>query len=261
MKRIWRKESKMGGNVAVTIREENGKEHRMCRWTNTLPWFINNIKLLNKDQIHLQKYLETWYNMREDYEKHKEKENFEQNMTPVYAPYPFLAPQDYGLVIIDMQKNHILSYQDYTIIGEIDAVQVRLDMDSIGRGGKTREMLAFYSEGNMLLLSAVRLRELYKDGRINGAIDYLKNERFDISRKSLDEIARLVESNINIAFEIDMSPYQVIRYKEHDTEEAQKMRADIKNLGFNLSSEEESIWDEWIVQSNPTIQETERRGE
>jgi hypothetical protein len=33
----------MGGAIGFTLREENGKEHRMCRWTNMMPWAVNHI--------------------------------------------------------------------------------------------------------------------------------------------------------------------------------------------------------------------------
>jgi len=43
----------MGGSLAVTLREPDGTEHRMCRWMNMLPAFINNLKLVEQDQTHV----------------------------------------------------------------------------------------------------------------------------------------------------------------------------------------------------------------
>src|SRR3989344_333452 len=109
----------MGGSIGITVREENGKEHRMCRWTNTLPWLITNIRLLNKDPAHIGGYLQRWDEMVEDFKKHSGDKKFEYPMTPVYAPYPFLAPHGYGLVVVDLQQNHILTSQGYTELGSI----------------------------------------------------------------------------------------------------------------------------------------------
>ena len=44
----------MGGSIGVLIREEDGTEHKMCRWTNELPHFINNIKLIESVKINFE---------------------------------------------------------------------------------------------------------------------------------------------------------------------------------------------------------------
>ncbi len=248
----------MGGSIAVTVREESGKEHRMCRWTNVLPAFVNNIRLINKDPEHLQKYLKTWYEMKEDYERHKEKGNFEQNMTPVYAPYPFLAPNEYGLVVIDMQKNHILSYQDYASLGSIDSVAVAGEMNYFyhpelrtilmggrndpGRFGKK----AFYVQDNCT--SAVSFRELLEKGRVTEARDYRNEKTISLDGKSLDDVVRIIEDDHkgDLYFPIDMSPLQIINYRKHDFEEAEKIKDKILELGFKLTIEENKLWDDWI---------------
>jgi hypothetical protein len=40
----------MGGTIGVIIREEDGKVHKMARWTNNLPYFTRNMKFINKDK-------------------------------------------------------------------------------------------------------------------------------------------------------------------------------------------------------------------
>lgn len=51
----------MGGTIAVTVREEDGTVYKMARWTNTLPHFVLNEKLYNKNPDHLSAYLQTKY--------------------------------------------------------------------------------------------------------------------------------------------------------------------------------------------------------
>lgn len=260
----------MGGSIGVTLREENGKEHRMCRWTNPLPWFVNNIRLLNKDPAHIKEYLKTWYDMREDYEKHKDEweaikkkyredahnhDPFEKNMTSCYAPYPFLAPQEYGLVVVDMLNNHILSYQRYTGLGYISDILILENMQEFDSELFNIDNLVFKSKDDEY--SAVRFRELFEAGKISGVLEYdYENKKFkkvDIKGKSLDEAIEWMQERdgeghlkCGREFEIDMSPYTLIKYKKHNPKEAAKMKEKIHELGFVLSDEEKRLWDEWI---------------
>lgn len=255
--RIWRLESKMGGSIAVTVREENGKEHRMCRWTNTLPWFVKNIRLLNKDKKHLRKYLDTWESMVDDWNKNQTTINFDLNMTPVYAPYPFLAPHDYGLVVVDMLSDHILDYQGYFHSEIIGSVGVSSDMSSVAPGvhkivigGPQPNRLgrqAFYQDEEVS--EATRFRELLEAGKIKGLVkDYRKGVVEPLKENTLDEAVKIIEDDRErfSYFQIDMSPFQLIRYHEPDPEEAEKIRTKIKDLGFTLTTEEDKLWDEWI---------------
>ncbi len=248
----------MGGSVAVTIREENGNEHRMCRWTNSLPWFVKNVRLLNKDTAHLEKYLSTWRGFRDDWDKNQASGKFEQNMTPVYAPYPFLAPHGYGLVVVDMKENQILDYQCYTSLNTIDVIEVAHDMSAVSpgvhsvviRGPQPKKLgrQAFYQDEEVS--KATRFRELFESGRIKEAKDLRDPNKVlaFLDGKSLDDAINVIENDREryAFFPIDMVPYQIIKYNESDPEEAQKMLFKIKDLGFKLSQEEESLWGEWI---------------
>ena len=68
--------------------------------------------------------------MKKDWEQHKDDEKFEYPMTLCYTPYPaFLAPEGYGLVVVDMQKDTILSCQGYTSFGNIHVAGMIMSMD------------------------------------------------------------------------------------------------------------------------------------
>lgn len=107
----------MGGNLAVTLITEEGTTYKMDRWTNTFPNFVNNMKLVRKEKEHVQNYLEAWLEMKEDWEKNGPKGPFEFEMTNMYFPHAGMAPSQYGLVVIDMQKNKIYSHQGYSSPG------------------------------------------------------------------------------------------------------------------------------------------------
>jgi len=253
----------MGGTLAVTIREENGKEHRMSRWTNPTPYFINNIDLVKKSQEHLKQYLQTWYDMRKDFETHKEeweaikekyKENalqhdpFENNMTPCYAPYPFLAPQCYGLVVVDMQKNKILSMQEYTAYGIIHAVSAKCDL---GQDGKN----SYWKQNNNGKNQAYCLREFFEAGRIKRISTGNGNQK---GLKKIEEIkspgelfiyiqTRFPDNNPNSSarFELDISPFEILEFDEN-SKGATEMRKKIEELDFKINDEERTMWEDWI---------------
>ena len=172
----------MGGSIGLTLREPDGKEHRMCRWTNALNFFVNNLKLVNKDNSHIEDILKYWYEMREDYELHKEDGNFEFEMTDAYAPFPYLAPMDYGLVVVDMVNDQILSYQGHTSFGRIAAVSVLNAMQNPDPHPDPQNVdewpvfgeKAFYLENSLETYSteAVIFREFFEAGRIEKASQY-----------------------------------------------------------------------------------------
>ncbi len=249
----------MSGTVGLTIREPNGKEHRMARGTKILSWTINNIRLLNKDEKHLQDVLKLWHKMRDDYLKHEKDKKFKFPMTKAYAPYPYLAPIEYGLVVVDMVNNEILDYQGYSATNIFHSSYINHDMLTKERGSVTPHNIgpederpkelgkdAFYLDDNEL--DAVRFRELFEAGKITTAVNRLdKSKIIDLRGKTLDDIINLIKrDNFYITFQIDMSPYKVTRYEEHDADEALRMRRRIKELGFTLSDKEKFLWDEWI---------------
>lgn len=252
----------MGGSVGLTIREPNGKEHRMCRWTNIIPSILNNLRLVNKDPAYVQDIVKPWYDMRQDYEAHKTDEKFEQNMSPVYAPHPFLAPCDYGLIVVDMAKNQILDYQGYCRLGGISSVSIKSDITENEEGGHTLVYIgpesqrskqlgvgrAFNSEDEFS--SAMRFKRFYEVGRVNQAVDKRTRQATSLNGKSLDEIAEMIMSKQYYDFPLDISPFQITRYHEHDPEDARKMQTRIEELGFNLTDQEKSVWDEWVKENS-----------
>jgi hypothetical protein len=83
----------MGGIVSVTIRRSDGKEYRKQRWTNHMPYYISNVKMLREDADHINEYV--------SYDNYTEKD---------YG----LAPVEYGIVIVDFVTKQIVTKQQYT---------------------------------------------------------------------------------------------------------------------------------------------------
>jgi hypothetical protein len=227
----------MGGSIAVTIREPNGKEHRMCRWTNPLPHIINHPKICAKDPAYLANYLKGWYDFVEDWEQsgHKD-EKCKHNMTSCYAPNPYLAPYSYGLVVIDMQKDVILDMNGYTELGTLCDAGVRLELmapESMGLNPKDEET------------HCAALKEFARQGKVVGFVQY-KKKPLDWRGKPFEYIKDFILKNEEKYGKIvlDMSPFKVERFEESH-EGAMKMRERVLELGFKLSKKEEKLWTQW----------------
>jgi hypothetical protein len=227
----------MGGNLAITIREPNGKEHRMNRWTNPLPFFVNNVRLCDKDPDYLADYLKSWYNMLADWEKSEHGSlKCELPMTACYAPYPFLAPFSYGLVVIDMMKHVILDLNGYSELGTLHDGGVRTELQhpaSHGLGPKD--------------VPCENLKEFAERGQVVSFNQY-KKKPLDWRGKTFEEIKAFILDPANAnkfgKIVLDMSPFKVERFEE-SPEGALKLRERVLELGFKLSKKEEKLWANW----------------
>jgi len=231
----------MGGSIAVTIREEDGTEHRMCRWTNPLPFVFSGIFA---GEFNLEEYLKIWNEMREDYLENKDTGNFQHNMTSVYADSPYLCPMGYGLIVIDFQKKVIISSQGYTSVDTLPIVSLQYDREHENTGDSRWDhfkklypdkIIGFtmYDRDNEFKAISMELKEQNK-------IDFAKvEEEFFVSNREKYRDAWM-------EFIIDTSPFEVFKYKEHDKNSVLEMKEFIKELGFVLSEEEEQYWGSWI---------------
>lgn len=110
----------MGGTVGVIIKKESGEQIGMARWTNVMPYFFTRFELFyGKPEDWLKEFSAEWLNMKADYEKNKDTENYEFGMTSVYFPHDNLCPREYGLIAVDLKNRKIYSSQDYCNIGDL----------------------------------------------------------------------------------------------------------------------------------------------
>ncbi|NQT30666.1 MAG: hypothetical protein HQ596_08850 [Candidatus Saganbacteria bacterium] len=247
----------MGGSVALTLREQNGTQHRMCRSTNILPWVMNNMKLVRKAQEHIQAVLKDWKMMCKDHERNKGTGEFENEMTDVYAPYPHLTPIDYGLVVIDMREDVILTAQEYTSPGWFYAVSIAIDMAK--NAGTLGVVTALSTDqphpaklGRTVFdltndqYEAVRLKAFVEAGRVevrDSETDRLMHSR---GETDLARVIALAEQKKHYLFHLDLAPFTIERFEPHNLEDMTRLKARVLELGFRLSREEDAEWDGWL---------------
>lgn len=237
----------MGGTVAVTLRMPDGETFKMLRWTNMLPWAVNNMRFVKKDPKHLQDIMLQWQEMRKDYEKHKDDKQFEFNMTDCYFPCGGLVPAGYGLVVLDLQKDHILSCQGYSHFGHINGAGVSLAAAQRFSGRWSKE-----EEGD----DVSRLQEAIAMNRVSV-------QRYNRKKKTMETLSAFkfpadfvstwgdydkMDKKHDVSdmdFILDMSPFKV-EYYEETLEGFTSMRQKVLDLGFQLSQEENTLWDNFL---------------
>lgn len=200
----------MGGYIGVTIREENGNQHSMGRWTNPLPYFFKNLKFFKKDKKYLAQYL-------------KQKRGKE------LKAYDFLAPVEYGLVVIDYHTNTVLYANHYSNMITWDFASIWMDM--------REEDLA------------ETIKELCVDNRFIGYTKYEKIKNKYVCKTinkaiSFEELSQMIKERDfenKGHFILDSSPWIFKRFDDSKNGFL-KLKKEIIKLGFKLSSKEKELW-------------------
>jgi hypothetical protein len=228
----------MGGSIGFTIREESGKEHRMCRWTNLTSCFINHSKFIEKDPQHLADYLKVWYDMVDDFNGPQK-----MKMSSVYVPNSGLAPDGYGLIVVDYKTNTVLHMQNYTNYGALLPAEIYLAMTS----------KFVTSDPNYSKNIIDDAKKLISTGKITKARAYSKKKGSHVIE--INNFEQIVESNSKGFFSknklmitnliIDMNPW-IIKSFDKDKEGLGEFKKELLELGFLLTPEEEQIWSEEI---------------
>jgi hypothetical protein len=215
----------MGGTIAITLREKDGTEYRMNRWTNTMPSFVEHTGFINGDKKHIEDFLSTWKKMKADSEAKSNK----LIMTECYEPYDniCLHPNSYGLVVIDFVNNVILSMQSYTELGNILVTHSMLqnehyyDEDYIS-------VIKNFADAGTTKLKVSKTKELIEISSYEHLLRTLKKCDKFICNK----------------LQLDMRPFSIEKFEE-TLEGSNLLRKRVLELGFKLSQKEIEMWDEW----------------
>ena len=215
----------MGGTIGFTIRERDGKEHRMFRWTNPFPFFINNMKFIEQDEQHLKEYLQTWHDMVKAYES---GDTTQEPMADVYVPRAGLYPTEYGLIVADYRSKVLLACQGYSTPGILDTFHFENAMkgNATNEDGReeVRRIMGLFEAGRM-----VRMREMGKSKKIVSIVGC-----------SMEQLAK-----VDAFVELDMSPWKMVQFG-FDEKGFNALKIAIKELGFELNEKEEAGWNKFF---------------
>jgi hypothetical protein len=239
----------MGGTVAVTLRDVDGTEYRMSRWTNSMPWGICNAKMFQKDPQHIANYVKQWLEMKADHEANKDTGEFEFNMTDCYHPSPGLCPDGYGLVVVDLMNDVILDMQGYSSFDYISVASVSLSISGniIGEDEDDNEV--------------TRLKDLWDAGYVKG---WVTNKSFKLFQEGkaehsweeipfdFDGLIKAIGSHDGMRHAhtiVIEGPFKYEKFEEYNLDALKAMRDRVKELGFVLNEQEEKYWEESIKEA------------
>lgn len=228
----------MGGTIAMTLREPDGTEHRMARWTNIMPWAFSTLGFLEKDPAHLDALLGQWRDMARDWDRNGPDGPFEFNMTPCYAPHRELVPTGYGMVVADMQNDVILHSQGYTSIGKLSVAGVSLEWGSPNPDSTYQGFKTLWQAGRIVGAE-------YWDGSAV-AVDGLDGVSLGQLRTKIQDPHWRRSDGAWMYFVVDMRPFTVESFQEYDQDDQRRMLTRIRELGFHLSEKEEAGWEAWF---------------
>lgn len=202
----------MGGTVGITIRRADGREHRMQATTGWIPHFFTNMKFLDGDEAHLEELIS----------------ESDQNKG--------LAPENYGLIVVDYQTKTILEQNGYSRIGHLDSAGAW--------NANHRDPKEF--ERYKRLFDAKRVREVLM-GKKSRKPHYQWEDATDLSIEVFMDNAD-PEANPHTA-RVDMSPWTIKYFGDiDDTEGSIRMLKEVKEMGFALTAKEEKLWENFIME-------------
>ena len=253
----------MGGHVNVTVRKKDGTIIPMGAWTNSLSYWLFSPKFIDNPEVVMNEFIEI------------------NKTSPYYTEDAACAPDGYGLVVIDLMKNKILSHQDYTSLQGFFNVRISLDLNLRGNFDpklKTSDIpflnLENISKDSEFYKDCLNIYQLFMRRRIVGDIGFYKhliNENklvsfrkdnykkfMEMTLKKEKELSnddwlfflKMNDSRDSFYMNIDLSPFEVINYDLKDldrTDGFNQLKEKLIELDFNLTKEDNEAWDLWFL--------------
>lgn len=246
----------MGGSVKVVIRKEDGTINAMTRWTNSLSYLIHNPDCFKSSESNaLAEYMNSFEEMKLDYEKHKVDGLFELPMTDVYfyEGYDDLVPVDYGIVVMDYKTKTLISSQGYTgqnahmFIQKFETEHGFTYMPQYGIGTYNEEQLKLHvSKGDILSLicSKNRKRKEEKSLLLTG-IDTV-NKFYDALHLFVESIEQSEKPHNDGYFETPMLSLDLNRHGFsvffYDENDILKVKNKMEEIGFVIPEKDIEEW-------------------
>lgn len=241
----------MGGTISVIVREKNNETHKMLRWTNSLPHFIQKLEAYNQSPQVLKEYLATWQEMNEDYQKNKATGKYKLNMTEVYIPDSgFIAPYGYGLVVVDLVTNKIMSMQGYSSLNRISVVTITNLFNELKYNPMAKKDLDEYKELFKKLMNENKLELFsYEENRIIDdpiIVNELINENFidNLLKIKQNDPNKYQKINYDICFSIKFSNFEFKTYPDNP-KGTNQFNKDLQSI-MELSPKDQKKWKAYL---------------
>ena len=205
----------MGGTISVVIRDMKAEVHKLLAWTNPTPYFIHDLRFIAKDAKYFADYI------------HGEDKG------------GFLAPCDYGLLVIDLITEQVIHCQDYS-----DYARHFISSNF----PRSEEELAAYMDEDKTF------SELYDAGRLRNIVLTERGSETKVNAEQvgfvdgIDFVKKVHTQYLWADFDVDLSPWDV-RAMPDSKDGWKEFRGVCMEL-FGLSNDDEAEWDDWIEENS-----------
>ena len=227
----------MASHFAVILRDPKSNVYSFEISSWDISWIVNNLRFLSKDPKHIVHILDT-------------------HRVTVNLP---LAPLHNGLTVLDMVRDKILNFQEVANSGKLYSVGITEAAHELieENGGDPHEpkniKKAYEGKGKESdHYTCVRFREFMEAGKIKRAYNHLTpaNESISIEGKTFVEWDRYFrwehKATGPIVMDLDMRPYETVQYQAKNLQAAQAVKKAMIQLGFQITAEDNRVWDQWI---------------
>lgn len=205
----------MGGTINLTVRFEDGQQHRLRLNGGAVKKATNNIRCIRGDRGHWEEFIEQGQKGR-------------------------LAPYMHGLVVVDYQEQFILFMQNNYGPGQFrnNDIKPHPPDDAPPKGVKTDRFRDEFVE----LFEADRIEKIVLAQTGEHPLTGTTVEQ-SLCGATLDDVDRLNERGFDPFVFIDYGPE--LHKLTFETGEAGPMQTIIEGLGFELSDDEREGWQHW----------------
>lgn len=213
----------MGGTIAVTVRKTDGAIHKFSAWTNRMPFITNTPNILDENNPEFLAFID-------DCEKADPNEFF-------WAGHQQSAPEEYGLIVIDYQTNHILQFDKYYTIGQIYWASLENAINAFDHQDEGDDNEAI-NHIKLAALGRVKHIMVWNPGKQDYDYHDVTEMNGPKAAESLKQaLEKACAGNFNFRVEYDLSPFTVIKFTDHN-----ELKNKMLELGFIFDAAEEQTW-------------------
>jgi hypothetical protein len=253
----------MGGHVSVVIRRSSGAIQKMLLWTNIVPSFFVNPKMIQEDSDLIGRLIAT-RDLNND--AIRLSEDFtDKRYLGFVGDYcsrgSVLAPVDYGLIVFDFKENTVHSMQSYCSLDHACAMGCRKSVAQ--HKAKLNDDLSisnaingFMSSGILNHISFYDMENVNPDvssdidKKINGlgldfhdVIHLISTDKSERKQLLMTRLGLPPTGLIYAGFGIS-HPMNVIYY-ENESKDLLLLKHNLISDGFSISADEDKIWSDF----------------
>lgn len=234
----------MSGTLAITLREPDRTEHRLLGWNTVAPSFMR-AGIPEGQPEAIAHVLGSWTRMRADFQENGPHGPFRYRNTDWFAPPGLLAPEEYGLLVVDLAEGVILDGQEGHPLDEVPLYRAFGDLEESEAGFTCREESDTH-----------RFFELYRAGRVGRLYLPTAGSTVDLPPGEPEKTLRFLaasrkllsfDTHLRSWFTLDIAPLRLERFDYTSPKEMRRMRRRVRELGFVLTPAERRRWNEYLA--------------